>query len=126
MIWTRGGLLNILLAAAFAASASVSGNAAGAPAAEAALHAAPSLSGEARMTWLHGLIRRVDAELREYAEKIRSQPDIVEPLARRYAEAAEAYNAEISRAAAVIRNALNAAEAPERPSGKRAGVHISK
>ena len=65
-----------------------------------------SLPGKAGQAFVDGLRRRLDAEIKEYAEKIRTSSNVEALLAQKCAEAEAAYNAEMSRVSALLMDAL--------------------
>lgn len=66
-----------------------------------------SLPGKAGQAFVDGLRRRLDAEIKEYAEKIRTSSNVEALLAQKCAEAEAAYNAEMSRVSALLMDALH-------------------
>ena len=82
-----------------------------------------SLPGKAGQAFVDGLRRRLDAEIKEYAEKIRTSSNVEALLAQKCAEAEAAYNAEMSRVSALLMDALRSV-AEKWLHGNKRGVTV--
>ena len=82
-----------------------------------------SLPGKAGQAFVDGLRRRLDAEIKEYAEKIRTSSNVEALLAQKCAEAEAAYNAEMSRVSALLMDALRSV-AEKWLRGNKRGVTV--
>ena len=82
-----------------------------------------SLPGKAGQAFVDGLRRRLDAEIKEYAEKIRTSSNAEALLAQKCAEAEAAYNAEMSRVSALLMDALRSV-AEKWLRGNKRGVTV--
>ena len=84
-----------------------------------------SLPGKAGQAFVDGLRRRLDAEIKEYAEKIRTSSNVEALLAQKCAEAEAAYNAEMSRVSALLMDALRSV-AEKWLRGNKRGVTVNR
>ena len=100
MFKTHGKKRNLWLAAACMVLMCASEAAAETAVADVARIIDTSLPGKAGQAFVDGLRRRLDAEIKEYAEKIRTSSNVEALLAQKCAEAEAAYNAEMSRVSA--------------------------
>ena len=82
-----------------------------------------SLPGKAGQAFVDGLRRRLDVEIKEYAEKIRTSSNVEALLAQKCAEAEAAYNAEMSRVSALLMDALRSV-AEKWLRGNKRGVTV--
>ena len=82
-----------------------------------------SLPGKAGQAFVDGLRRRLDAEIKEYAEKIRTSSNVEALLAQKCAETEAAYNAEMSRVSALLMDALRSV-AEKWLRGNKRGVTV--
>ena len=82
-----------------------------------------SLPGKAGQAFVDGLRRRLDVEIQEYAEKIRTSSNVEALLAQKCAEAEAAYNAEMSRVSALLMDALRSV-AEKWLRGNKRGVTV--
>ena len=81
------------------------------------------LPGRAGQAYVDGLRRRLDDEIKEYAEKLRTSSNVEALLAQRCAEAEAAYNAEMSRVSAMLMDALRSV-AQKWLKGNKRGVTV--
>ena len=83
-------------------------------------HKPPRKAGQA---FVDGLRRRLDAEIKEYAEKIRTSSNVEALLAQKCGRGRAAYNAEMSRVSALLMDALRSV-AEKWLRGNKRGVTV--
>ena len=120
MFKTHGKKRNLWLAAACMVLLCASEAAAETAVADVARIIDSSLPGQA---YVDGLKRRLDAEIKEYAEKLRTSSNVEALLAQRCADAEAAYNAEMSRVSAMLMDALRSV-AQKWLKGNKRGVTV--
>ena len=123
MFKTHGKKRNLWLAAACMVLLCASEAAAETAVADVARIIDTSLPGKAGQAFVDGLRRRLDAEITEYAEKIRTSSNVEALLAQKCAEAEAAYNAEMSRVSALLMDALRSV-AEKWLHGNKRGVKV--
>lgn len=123
MFKTHGKKRNLWLAAACMVLMCASEAAAETAVADVARIIDTSLPGKAGQAFVDGLRRRLDAEIKEYAEKIRTSSNVEALLAQKCAEAEAAYNAEMSRVSALLMDALRSV-AEKWLRGNKRGVTV--
>ena len=123
MFKTHGKKRNLWLAAACMVLMCASEAAAETAVADVARIIDTSLPGKAAQAFVDGLRRRLDAEIKEYAEKIRTSSNVEALLAQKCAEAEAAYNAEMSRVSAMLMDALRSV-AQKWLKGNKRGVTV--
>ena len=123
MFKTHGKKRNLWLAAACMVLMCASAAAAETAVADVARIIDSSLPGKAGQAFVDGLRRRLDAEIKEYAEKIRTSSNVEALLAQKCAEAEAAYNAEMSRVYALLMDALRSV-AEKWLRGNKRGVTV--
>ena len=123
MFKTHGKKRNLWLAAACMVLMCASEAAAETAVADVARIIDSSLPGKAGQAFVDGLRRRLDAEIKEYAEKIRTSSNVEALLAQKCAEAEAAYNAEMSRVSALLMDALRSV-AEKWLRGNKRGVTV--